>query len=85
MRLVETGKDEILIELGIQWDGNPSIILAVEPVMGVDRRRELAFEWFPIKRWKPKLRERLACSDDERGASEFVDVAVIIWVSAFLR
>lgn len=35
VRLVETGKDEILMELGIQWDGNPSIILAVEPVMGL--------------------------------------------------
>lgn len=35
LRFVESNVDEIVMEVAVQWDGNPSIILAVEPLIGV--------------------------------------------------
>ncbi|KAI5080729.1 hypothetical protein GOP47_0003912 [Adiantum capillus-veneris] len=35
VRVVASNIGEIVLEVAIQWDGNPSIILAVEPVMGI--------------------------------------------------
>lgn len=35
LRFVESGIGEIVMEVAIQWDGNPSIILAVETLIGL--------------------------------------------------
>lgn len=35
VRVVESNMGEIVLELSVQWDGNPSIILAAEPMMGI--------------------------------------------------
>eukprot|EP00250_Pteridium_aquilinum_P031615 c4393_g1_i1 orf=482-2194(+) len=35
LRFVESSAGEIVMELAVQWDGNPSIILAVETLIGI--------------------------------------------------
>ncbi len=33
--VIEDGADSITMELEMQWDGNPSIILAIKTLLGV--------------------------------------------------
>lgn len=35
LRFVESNVGEIVMEVAVQWDGNPSVILAVEPLIGI--------------------------------------------------